>query len=100
MAGVAQLLSFPLRLLPNGSIATVEQNSDEGDAEGVIQLLLTRIGERRLTPGFGMPDPAFAGFEPTALAAALALYGPPVAPTHVEVLAETDTVQRVRIEFE
>lgn len=100
LVGVAQALSFPMRLLANGQFATVEQNSDAGDREGVVQLALTRPGERPLHPGFGMPDPTFAGFEVTELAAGLAIYGPPVTPTLVEIVAESPNVQRVHIEFE
>lgn len=93
-------LSFPLRLLPNGEIATVEQRSADGDREAIVQLVLTRLGERPLNPGFGMPDPTFGGFEPTALAAALAIFGPPVRLTSVEVSPDGQLAQRVHVEFE
>lgn len=97
---MAQILSFPFRLLANGSAATVEQNSDEGDREGVAQLVLTRVGERPLVPGFGLPDPAFAGFEVTQLAAGLAIYGPPVTPSSVTVVAgDRPNTQLVDIEL-
>lgn len=97
---MGQALSFPFRLLPNGQAATVEQNSDEGDREGIVQLALTRIGERQLVPGFGLPDPNFSGFEVTELAAGLAIFGPPVTPTAIDVALEAGDVQRVHLEFE
>lgn len=93
-------ISFPFRLLPNGDVATVEQNSDEGDQEGVAQLILTRVGERPLEPGFGLPDPTFHGFEITELAAALAIYGPPVTPVAVTSTSTSPNVQLVDIELE
>jgi phage baseplate assembly protein W len=75
---VAATLSFPFRLLPNGSAATVEQVSDQGYAERIAQLILTRPGEREMAPGFGIPDAAFAGLSASDLVAAVAAYGPPV----------------------
>ena len=54
-------LSFPFRLTPTGAVATVERGSDAEIDEAIAVLCLTTIGERRMRPGFGVPDPAFAG---------------------------------------
>lgn len=62
-------------------------------------LALTRTGERALVPGFGLPDPTFAGFERTQLAAALALWGPPVALARIDVSAVDDHTQAVEVNF-
>lgn len=96
---MARRLSFPFRLLPNGQAATVEQGSEAGDRESIAQLVLTRPGERPLVPGLGITDPAFAGFEPTELTAAVALYGPHVEIADVLVEAADDVSQTVTIEF-
>lgn len=96
---MARRLSFPFRLLPNGRAATVEQGSADADRESIAQLVLTRIGERPLLPGFGMPDPAFAGFEPTELTAVVAMFGPTVDIVDVAVSAADDVSQNVDIEF-
>ena len=53
-------LSFPFRLTPTGSVATVEAGSDAEADEAIAVLVLTRIGERRMRPNFGIPDPVFA----------------------------------------
>lgn len=46
-----------------------------------------------------MPDPTFAGFEPTALAAGLALWGPPVQIGNVEIVPVDDATQAVEVTF-
>ena len=75
-----QLLSHPFRLRPNGHVATVEQGSDEANAEQLAMLILTRRGERDLAGGFGITDPAFTGgFDPSEIVAGLAAFGPDIA---------------------
>jgi hypothetical protein len=54
-------LSFPFRLTPTGSVATVERGSDAEIEEAIAVLVLTTIGERPMRPGFGVPDAAFGG---------------------------------------
>lgn len=92
-------LSWPLRLNPNGSYATVEQGSDDADREQLAQLILTRPGERPLIPGYGLTDPAFAGFDASELAAKALTYGPRVEFAAIDVVADTDDSQAVTIEF-
>lgn len=94
------IISHPFRLLPNGNVATIEADSDLGDAEGIAVLVLTRRGERSLVPGFGVTDPAFAGLEPSEVAAGVALYGPPVTITAVRDQWLSDTEQAVAVAFE
>lgn len=72
------MLSDPLRLTPNGSLATVDDASVEGQQELVAALIMTRRGERLLLPGYGITDPAFREFEPTELAAQVAQWVPGV----------------------
>lgn len=70
------MLSDPLRLTPNGSLATVDDTSAQGQQELVAALIMTRRGERLLVPGYGITDPAFRDFEPTELAAQVAQWVP------------------------
>lgn len=95
-----RLLSIPFRLQPNGSVATVEQDTPEAAAEQIGALVLTRAGERPLQPGFGIPDPAFDGVEPVAVAAGVAEYGPPVDVVGVDVEALGDAEAIVRVRFD
>lgn len=62
-------------------------------------LALTRLGERPLVPAFGMPDPTFAGFESSALAAGVALFGPPVQLERVDVAFVDERTEAVEVKF-
>lgn len=93
------VLSSPFRFGPDGRAAVVDQDSEMGLREQIAALCLTRAGERRLRPGFGLTDPVFAGFEPSELAAKIALYGPPVELDDVVVTARAADVQHVEIDF-
>ncbi len=96
---MTQILSYPFRLHPDGTVATVDQSSDQGNAEQVGVLLLTVAGERALQPGFGIPDPTFGGIDPGVIAAQVARYGPPVTVTAVAATAATDTETDIRVSF-
>lgn len=99
LAAIAPILSHPFRLTADGRVALVEQASPTADAEQIAVLALTRLGERPLVPGFGMTDPTFAGFERTALAAGLALWGPPVQIERVDVAFTDEHTQAVEVKF-
>lgn len=94
------LLSHPFRLEPNGSVATVEDGTDEAHAEGLAILALTRQGERTLVPDFGLPDPAFDEVSMADLNVGLIDYGPPVEVTDLTTTEVTDTLERVTITFD
>jgi len=94
------VLSYPFRIGPNGSAATVEQDSDDHKAEQLAALVMTRPGERDLVPGFGIPDPTFVGIDIAALEGAAAVFGPDVKITEVEVDVTGVNSQDVLIEFE
>lgn len=98
---MARILSHPFRIMPNGSAATVEQDSDAGQTEQVAVLIMTNRGERSLAVDYGIPDPVFSrhGIEPTELAAALARWGPPVTLDRVSVEPHGDRVLAVRVTF-
>lgn len=100
MPGVVAVLSFPLRVTPNGQFATVEQDSEDQSAELLAALVLTRPGERDLVPGFGVPDPTFVGIDEAAIEGAAAVFGPDVTITDVAVEVTGPGSQDVTIEFE
>lgn len=64
-----QLLAYPFRLTSTGSPATVAQGSDADLSQQVACLLLTRVGERKLAPGFGLNDLNERGISPTEIRA-------------------------------
>lgn len=75
---MAPILSWPFRLTSEGTVATVDQDSDQGHAEQIGVLMLTIQGEQQMVPGFGLPDPAFSGVRPGVVAAQVSQYGPEV----------------------
>lgn len=99
VAAIAAILSHPFRLALDGTVAKVEQTSDAGAGEQIAVLCLTRPGERPLVPGFGLADPTFDGFQPSALAAALALWGPEVGLEAVDISQLDEATQRVDVSF-
>lgn len=100
LGAVASILAFPFRFSLDGRAAVVEQGSDEGLRQQIGVLAVTRTGERRLRPGFGLADPVFDGFAPSELAAKLELYGPPVDLGDIRVVPVAQDVQQVDILFE
>lgn len=69
-------LSFPFRLTPTGSVATIERGSNEEIDEAIAILTLTTIGERPMRPTFGVPDPAFSGLYVGDIQVGLNAHGP------------------------
>jgi hypothetical protein len=101
VTGVVDVLSFPFRVLPGGSIAGVEQDTPDHYAELLTALVMTRIGERDLCPGFGTPDPLFTGgIEAAAVASGAALFGPPVRITGIETRVTGPATQNVTVSFD
>ena len=96
---MARILSFPFRLAGAGAVATVEQASDEANAEQLAVLLLTRTGERPMVPSFGLTEPAFRGIDPGEVAAGVELYGPPVRLVSVDASPTDDTTTALEVTF-
>lgn len=84
------LLSFPLRLRQDGSLATVPEDSDDANREAIALLCLTRKGERPLVPDYGVTDPVVTGLDLAELNAALETFGPPLTVTDVAVTYPDD----------
>lgn len=95
-----KILSHPFRIAGNGSIATVEQDSEQADREQIAVLVLTRRGERPLAPGFGISDPTFDRVNGGEITAGIALYGPPVEITDVTTTTTGDDEQLVEVRFQ
>lgn len=70
------VISFPFRLTPQGTVATVPRGSDQEVDEALAVITLTLEGERLLTPGFGIPDPVFYGINAGDIQTCLDEYGP------------------------
>lgn len=94
------MISFPFRLDPNGSIATVEQDADQYVEEQIALALLVRPGERIQVPTFGTADPAFAGFQVAALQRHLIDFGPRVTVRTVSIDYTSEGQERVAVDWE
>lgn len=95
-----RLISFPFRLDPTGSVATVEQDGDAEIGEQIALAMLVRPGERIQVPTFGVKDPAFVGFEMGALQRHLDDFGPQVDVTTVTInRAASATAEQVEINW-
>ncbi|QTF82126.1 baseplate wedge protein [Arthrobacter phage Prairie] len=85
-------ISFPFRLTATGEVATVERGSDASVREAIAVLLLTRPGERPLSPEYGTPDPAYAGLSAGGIQLGLDTYGPEgILVEALELTPRTDT---------
>ncbi len=69
-------LVLPLRLGPDGGLATVAEDSVEEVAQSVAVILRTRPGERLAEPELGLADPAFADLPVEALLGAVERWEP------------------------
>lgn len=94
------LLSHPFRLEPNGSVATVEDGTEEAAAEGIAVLILTRKGERDLVPDFGLTDPTFDELSLAELNVSLADFGPAAVVTDVVITNPNDRLERIELAFD
>jgi len=94
-----RLISFPFRLDPTGSVATVEQDGDVEIGEHIALAMLTRPGERIQVPTFGVKDPAFSGFELGALQRHLDDFGPRVEVTTVSIDGTAEGKERAEVSW-
>lgn len=74
---MARCLAFPFRVSPTtGGLVTLEQGSPAEIGQSVGLLMDTRPGERRVVPGYGLPDPVFGGVSRVDVAAVIATWEP------------------------
>ncbi len=92
-------MSFPFRLEPGGSVATVEQGTDRYIEEQLAVALLTSPGERIQVPTFGCDDSAFVGFELGNLTRHLADFGPEVEVVEVGSRRRGDDREEVTVNW-
>ena len=92
--------SFPFRIGGDGSIATVEEGSEQAIEEAIAVAMLTRVGERITVPTFGAVDPAFAGVEAGALQRHLDDFGPSITITSVTTHTQTPHTEAVTVAWE
>lgn len=97
---MTQLISFPFRLMPNGSVATREDGDPDLYSEELAVMMKTVPGERELVPLFGLNDPTFQGFDVQDLVDAVELFGPPVTIAAVATNYVSDGVQDVTVSFD
>jgi hypothetical protein len=97
---MARIFSHPFQIGANGSVRTVEQTSDEANAQQIAVLALTRYGERPMVPTFGISDPLFDEFRPAELSAGIALFGPPVELTSINVESKEDNTLLIDVRFD
>jgi len=81
-----RVLTLPLTVAANGSIATISQDHPAEVGQSVALLLDTRPGERRTLPDYGLTDMLFEGYDTDDIADAV---------TEWEPRATTDIVQTV-----
>jgi hypothetical protein len=93
------IFSFPFRLTPAGTVATVDQGSDQANAEQIAVLCATISGERPMVAGYGIPDPAFTGIRAGTVAAQIAAWGPQVTVASVTSTAVSATETDVTVLF-
>lgn len=92
--------SFPFRIGGDGSVATVEEGSDQAIEEAIAIAMLTRPGERITVPTFGAVDPAFAGVEAGALQRHLDDFGPNVVITSITTRVQPSHTEAVTVAWE
>lgn len=74
---MADLISYPFRLTPARTVATVDDTTEAVIPEAITMLVLTRRGELPMCPGFGITDPLYTGgLDTHDLQAQLDLWGP------------------------
>ncbi|MGH3986687.1 MAG: hypothetical protein ACRDTZ_05140 [Pseudonocardiaceae bacterium] len=91
---------LPFRLGSDGAVFTVEQGSDRDTENLIAAAVLTRPGEREQVPTFGVADPAFTGWETTALGRHLLDFGPEVDITDLAITRTADNREEVAIGWE
>lgn len=100
MARMVSVWSFPFRIGGDGSIATVDESSEQAIEEAIAVAMLTRPGERITVPTFGAVDPAFVGVEAGALQRHLNDFGPNITITAVTSVRTPPHTEAVTVAWE
>lgn len=94
------LISFPFRLNNAGTVAVLEDGTEDYYAEQLAVLLLTRPGERPMVPDFGVTDPTYDVFNDEELDAKIEMFGPPIQLTGVTTEFVGPTQEAIQVTFE
>lgn len=97
---MSQVLSFPFRLAPNGSVTTVEQGTYDYYTEQISALIQTKTNERIFDLDYGVPVMEFDGFSERAVSQACLRYLPELTITGTKSVQVSDTEQAVVVEYE
>lgn len=93
------LISFPFRVAPSGSVVTRPDDSSTYYSELIATLVMTKPGERPQVPLYGLTDPTFDQVNAQELVYKVGLFGPPVSITSVKMNYVDDHTQDVVVEF-
>lgn len=91
MLGVMRVLAWPVTLAGDGTLATVDDQSDDGVTQEVSLAILQRPGERLLAPDCGVPDPIANGLDVDDVNAAMEAQHTPAVCTQVVEGAQDGT---------
>jgi hypothetical protein len=72
------LIAFPFKFKPDGSVSKVTQTSDAHTAQRIYGFVKTTSGELPLALGYGLTDPVFANVELGEVTAGISLYHPDI----------------------
>lgn len=84
---MARVLSLPLTIAANGSMATISQDHPVEITQSVALLLDTRPGDRRTLPDYGLPDRLFGGLDPNLVAEVITTWEPRADPEMIETMS-------------
>lgn len=93
-----QLMTYPFRLR-GGAVTTTDQDGDGYLADAVARIALTRVGELRYVPTYGVQEQAFDTVAVASINAVLALHGPPCAVT-LDSVTRDERTERATLRIE
>lgn len=93
------LISYPFRLAPSGSVVTRPDDSSTYYSELIATVVLTRPGERPQVPAYGLSDPTFTELDAQELIYKVRIFGPPVTIVSVKSKFRTATAQDILVQF-
>lgn len=93
------LIAFPFRFKPDGSVAKVAQASDDHSAQRIYGFVKTTCGELPLALGYGLTDPVFSNIELGEVEAGITLYHPDIVIDASSTKISQDGKMKVAISF-
>lgn len=95
----APYLAYPVRLGYDGTLLTNVGGSEDDVTQQVHLIAATVLGERPMTPGFGVPRPQWTGITSSAVQAVVDQFGPEGVTIQAVTTDDSDLVSRVRVEW-